>query len=90
MTALHAWALATVVGGLVGYGIWRRWHQPIAMGTLPERWLAAQASDETKAGWREGPRWRFPAEREAQARTARVAAAQARLRVTGRRKEGAA
>lgn len=90
MTALHAWALATVVGGLIGWGIWRRWHRPIPMGSLPERWLAAHATGETKAGWRDGPRWRFSAEREEQAREARVTAAKARLRVTGRRKEGAA
>jgi hypothetical protein len=90
MTALHAWALATVVGGLVGWGIWSIWRdrQPLRMTGA---WLDRHATGDARTGW-EGPRWRLPAEQRERAdrdRLVRIAESRRRIHEV-RRKDGTA
>lgn len=91
VTALQAWAVATFVGGLVGWALWSAWRarRPVHMSGS---WLDAQATNETKRGWTDGPRWWLPAEWKQQQRRERFArmAESRRTLHTVRRKDGTA
>jgi len=68
----HAWALATLLGGVIGWALWSAWraHRPLSVTSA---WLDQQAAEEGKGGWADGPRWWLPAERKQQQRRERVA-----------------